>query len=163
MRLDEHRPEVVVLRQSVTRLVKDAVIDGDVAVAVRPQQRNQVDAAHHRVMLARPVAHHQLHLPGVGLVQSRVVYDKDASAQADLAARLSPQRRGVRFQPMEQTGESIMSRGLLLVALYFRRLGGADGARRGNHEVDVIVVGTLRRIHAFFLLHFLQLRNFYID
>ena len=66
-------------------------------VAVRPQERNQVDAAHHRVVLARPVAHNQLDLLRIGLVQGRVVYDKDASGQADLSARLRPQRRGVRL------------------------------------------------------------------
>src|SRR2546423_8254369 len=156
----DHCLEVVVLRQSVLLLVKDAVINGHVAVAVRPQKRNQVDAAHHRVVLARPVARHQLDLPRIGLVQSRVVYDKDASAQADLGAGLSPQRRGVRLKAMEQTGESIVGRCLLLVALYFRRFGRTDRARRGNHEVNVVVVGTLGRVHALFLLHFLQLRNF---
>ena len=62
---------------------------------------------------------------------------------------------------MEQAGESIMGRGLLLVALYFRRLGRAHRAWRGNHEVDVVIVRTLGRVHALFLLHFLQLRNLY--
>ena len=71
-------------------LVEDAIVAGGVAVTVRPQERNQVDAAHHRVVLTRPVARHQLDLPGVGLVQGRVVYDKDALVQADLAARPRP-------------------------------------------------------------------------
>jgi hypothetical protein len=63
---------------------------------------------------------------------------------------------------MQQAGESIMGRRLLLVALDFRRFGRTHGVRRGDHEVDVVTVGTLGRIHAFFLLHFLQLRNFYL-
>ena len=67
---------------------------------------------------------------------------------------------GIRFEPVQQAGESVVSRGLLLVALYFRRLGRAHGARRGDHEVDVVVIGALGRIHALFLLHFLRLRNF---
>jgi hypothetical protein len=160
VRLLGRRPEVVVLRQSVPPLVEDAIVSGDVAVAARPQERNQVDAAHHRVVLARPVAHHRLHLLRVGLVQGRVVYDKDALAQADLAFGFTPQRRGVRLQTTRQAGERIMGRRLPLVALDFRRFGRAHGARRGNHEVDVVIVRTFRRIHALFLLHFLQLRNF---
>src|SRR5205085_5286180 len=70
--------ELVVLRQSVLLLVEDAVVNGDMPVAVRPQQRNPVDAADHLVVFARPIARHQLDLLRVGLVQSRVVYDQDA-------------------------------------------------------------------------------------
>src|SRR5215216_6811625 len=98
VRLFEHRLEVVVLRQGVLLLVEDAVVNGDVAVAVRPQQRNQVDAAHHRVMFTRPVARHQFDLAGVRLIQGRVVYDQNALAQTHLTARLAPQRLGVRFE-----------------------------------------------------------------
>src|SRR5215204_6257946 len=162
VRLPDHPLKVIVLRQGVLLLVEDAVIDRHMPVAVCPQQRNQVDAAHHRVVLARPVARHQLDLLGVGLVQSRVVYDQDALAQADLRARFRPQRRGVRLHAMQQTRESVMGWRPLIVALYFRRFGRTDGARRSNHEVDVVVVRTLGRVHALFLLHFLQLRNFYI-
>jgi hypothetical protein len=90
----------------------------------------------------------------------RVVYDKDASAQVDLGDGLSPQRLGVRLQAMQQAGESVMGWRLFLVALYLSRFSRTHGARRGDHEVDVVVVRTLGRIHALFLLHFLQLRNF---
>ena len=48
VRLFEQRLEVVVLRQRVPLLVEDAIVAGDVAVAVRPQHSNQVDAAHDR-------------------------------------------------------------------------------------------------------------------
>jgi hypothetical protein len=81
-------------------------------------------------------------------------------AQANLRLGLSPQRRGVRLKAVQQAGESIVGRGLFLIALYFRRFGRADRARRGDHEVNVVVVGALGRVHALFLLHFLQLRNF---
>lgn len=160
VRLLEHCLEVVVLRQGVPLLVEDPVVHGDVAVAVRPEQRNQVDAAHHGVVLARPMARHQLDLLRVGLVQGRVVYDKDASGQADLRPGLRPQRLSVRLKAVQQAGECIVGRCLPLVALYFRPFGGAHGAWRGDHEVDIVIVGTLGRVHALFLLHFLQLRNF---
>jgi hypothetical protein len=160
MRSFDHRLEVIVFGQSVLLLVKDAIVAGGVAVTVRPQQRNQVDAAHHPMMFTRPVARHQLDLLRIRLIQGRVVYDKDALAQAHLAARFLPQRVGVRLKAVEQAGESIMGRRLLLVALYFRCFSRAHGARRGDHEVNVVIIGAFRRIHALFLLHFLQLRNF---
>lgn len=84
----------------------------------------------------------------------------DALGQGYLRPGFSPQGRGVRFEPMEQAGESVVGWCLLLVALYFRRLGRAERARRGNHEVDVVILRALGRIRALFLLHFLQLRNF---
>src|ERR1043166_8244775 len=87
----DHCLEVVVLRQGVLLLVEEAIINGHVPVAVRPQKRNEVDAAHDRVVLTRPVARHQLDLLRIRLIQGRVVYDKDALAQADLAHRFSPE------------------------------------------------------------------------
>jgi hypothetical protein len=74
VRFFEHRLEVVVLRQRALLLIKDAAVNGDVPVAIRPQKRNQV----HHVVLARPMARDKFHLAGVGLIQCRVVYDKDA-------------------------------------------------------------------------------------
>ena len=113
------------------------------------------------VVLARPVAHHQLHLARVRLVQGRVIYDKDTLAQVDLALGFTPQRRGVRLKARQQASESIRGWRLLFVALDFRRFGRTDRARRGDHEVNVGIVRALGRIDALFLLHFLQLRNFY--
>jgi hypothetical protein len=160
VRLFEHLLKVVVLRQRVPLLIKDAIVTRHMPVAVRPQQRNQVDAADNRMVLARPVAHNQLDLLRLGLVQSRVVDEQDALAQADLGDGLSPERLGVRFKAMEQAGESIMGWRLVFVALYFRRFGRTNRVRRRDHEVDLVVVRALGRIHALFLLHFLQLRNF---
>src|SRR5213075_182532 len=99
--------------------VKDAIVNRDVTVAVSPQQSDKIDAAHHRMMLARPMARDQFDLPGVRLVQGRVVYDKDASAQAHLALRFGPQRLGIRLKAMQEACECIMGWCLLLVALYF--------------------------------------------
>src|SRR5207253_8610390 len=39
----EHRLKVVILRQGISLLVEDAIIARNVAVAVRPQKRDQVD------------------------------------------------------------------------------------------------------------------------
>src|SRR6185437_11819808 len=50
----EHVAEMIVLGVSV-RLVVDAVVAGNVAVAVGPQQRHQVDALDDGVMFTRPV------------------------------------------------------------------------------------------------------------
>jgi len=82
-------------------------------------------------------------------------------AQADLARSFRPQGLGIRLKPVQQSSKSIVGWRLLFVALYFRRFGRTDRARRGDHEVNVVVVRALGRIDALFLLHFLQLRNFY--
>lgn len=129
----------------------DDLEDANQAIAFA---RTQVDAADHRVVFTRPMARHQLDLLRIGLIQGRVVYDKDALAQADLGSGLSPQRRGVRLKAMQQAGERVMGRRLLIFALRFRRFGHAHRARRGDYEVNVVLVRTLGRIHALFLLHF---------
>src|SRR3982750_555668 len=58
----DHRLEVVVLGQRVLLLVKDAVVTWNMTVAVSPQQSDKVDAAHHLVMLTRPMARDQFDL-----------------------------------------------------------------------------------------------------
>ena len=140
--LFDHRLEVIVLGLSVTLLVKDAIVAGHMPVAISPQQSKQVDARNHRVVFTRPVARHQPDLLRLGLVQSRVVYDKETLVQADLALGFSPQRRGVRLKAMQEAGESIVGWCLLLIALYLSRFGRADSARRGDHKVDLVVVRT---------------------
>ena len=127
--LRQHGKEVIVLCQRVLLLVKDAVVTRYMAVAVSPQQRDEVDAADHRMVFARPVALNQLHLLGKGFVQSRVVYDKDALGQTHLAVRFPPQRCGIRFKAVQEARESVMCRGLRFVRLHSCRFGRTHRAR----------------------------------
>ena len=98
-------------------LVVDPVVAGDVAVAVGPQQGQQVDALDDAVVLARPVPADQVDLAGVGLVQGGVVEDQDAVVEADLGPGLLPEGLGVGLQAGQQAVEGVMGRrgGLLAV------------------------------------------------
>src|SRR5207248_5872906 len=49
--LFEHRTEVVILSQRVLLLIKDAIVNRHMAVAISPEQSNQVDATDYLVML----------------------------------------------------------------------------------------------------------------
>ena len=109
-------------------------------VALRPQHGNQVDAGNQAVMFVRPVAHRQLHLLRIGLVQGRVVYDQDALGQADLAAGFTPQRLSGWLKSVQQARKSILGWGLLLNAVHACGFRGADRARRGYKKVDVVRV-----------------------
>src|SRR5205085_7107119 len=152
----DHRREVIVLGHRVLLLVKNAIVNRDVTITISPEQSNKVDAGNNPVMLARPMANNQLHLPGIWLVQSRVVYDQNTLVQAYLALGFRPKGCGVRLKSVQQASERIMGWCLLFVALYFSRFGRANGARRGNQKVNVVVIRAFGRIHALFLLHFLS-------
>jgi len=92
---------VVVLGLAVG-LAVEAVVDGDLAVAVAPQQGDEVDAPDRRAVLAGPVVRDQADLLGVGLVERRVVEDQGAAGRLDGGLGLVPERIGIGLQPLEQ-------------------------------------------------------------
>jgi hypothetical protein len=147
----QHCREVIVLGQRVLLLVKDAVINRHMAVAISPQKSNQVDAADNRMVLARPVARHKFHLAGIRLIQGRVVYDKDTLVQSHLALGFTPQRSSIRLKPMQQACESIMRWCFFIFALNTGRFRRTDRSRCGDQKVDVVFIRAFRRIHSAFL------------
>ncbi len=64
----DHGPEMVILRQSF-RFVEDAVITGDMAIPIGPEQRHQADPLNDCMVFAGPVATNQCDIPGIGLVE----------------------------------------------------------------------------------------------
>jgi hypothetical protein len=69
----QHRTEVVVLDGPIHTLLVEAIVQGNVTVALRPQQGKEVDALHHPSMLTRPMPSDQFHLLGIPLVERRVI------------------------------------------------------------------------------------------
>ena len=100
---------MVVLAQLVRGLVVEAVVDRHQRPPVAPKQGQQVDALHHGLVLARPVARDQAHVPGVGLVPRRVVEHQHPAAERNQAPRFLPARGRVRLQPVQQARVGIVS------------------------------------------------------
>ena len=90
-----HIAQVFVLGLAAHGLVIHAEIAGDPGLALGPEQRYQVDALHHAVMLATPVPRHQLDLPRIGLVQGGVVHHQDPALARDQLLGFLPQVSGV--------------------------------------------------------------------
>src|SRR5437868_8630954 len=61
----EHLLKMIVLGQAISGLVKEAVVTRDVAVAIAPQESDEVDARDDISMFARPVARDQFNLASV--------------------------------------------------------------------------------------------------
>ena len=144
----QHGEEMLVLRDAIMRFVVDAVINRDDAVAIGPDESNEVDAVDDGVMLARPVPGDQVHLPGVGFVERRVVTDEDAFRSINERGDFLPQSGGIGFEAVQEAGEGIVGGRIGAARLETSRLDATDGAGRGDEEVDVLSVGTARRIHA---------------
>jgi len=101
-------PEMVVLRLAVIRLVIDPVITRQVALAIGPEQRQQVDPLDHSMMLARPHVMDKVHLPRVRLVQDGVIQHQDPGVQPNLRLHLQPQGVVGWLKPVQQPGVRIM-------------------------------------------------------
>ena len=131
---------MIVFGQIVPGLVVKPVVHRHVAVALGPQQRDQVDALDHRVMLARPVPLDQRDFLSIRFVQRRIIDHQHPTVPLNLSGGFPPERRGIRFQAVQQPGEGIMGRHRAPLRLHPRRFGRAAHLRRGNQKVDVISV-----------------------
>lgn len=103
-------------------------------------------------MLARPMPRHQVHLPGVGLVERRVVTDEDAGRPVNQRGNFLPKSSGIGFKAVQEAGEGIVGGGIGATRLDAGRLDATDGTRGRDEEIDVISVGATRCIHAATLL-----------
>ena len=139
----DHGAEVVVLGQAVDGLVVDPVVQRQDAVAVGPDQADQVDAPDHRLVLARPVAMDRLDLLGVELVERGVVEDQDAVVLLDQRLDLAVEGLGVGLEPVEQPGVGVVGGRVAGRRLAPRGLAAAGRPRRGDQEVDVVGVAAL--------------------
>ncbi len=93
-----HIAQVFVLGFATHGLVIHAEVAGDPGCTLGPEQRNQVDALHHAVMLATPMPRHQLDLPRLGLVQGGVVHHQHPPLVRDQLLGLLPQVGGWALQ-----------------------------------------------------------------
>ena len=114
--------QMFVLGFAAHGLVIHAEVAGGPGLAVGPEQRNQVDALHHTVMLATPVPRHPLDLTRIGLVQSGVVHHQNPPLAQDQLLGLLPQVGGVAGLALPQAGEGIVGRCLLCLRLTPGRL-----------------------------------------
>ena len=141
---------MVVLGLAVFGLVVEPIIAWGLAVAIGPDQRDQIDPPDDRLVLARPVAADQFDLRGIGLVQGRVIQDQDTALAVDQRSSLLPQGLRVGLDPVQQSSEGVVGRGLTRVGLHGGGLRTRDGLGAGDQEVDVVGVvafcGPHRRI-----------------
>ena len=139
----QQRPERIVLGQGIPGLVVEPVIDRNVAIPIRPQQRDQVDALDHGMVLARPMPTHPFDFPGIRFIQRRIIHHQDTATAGNLPGGFSPQCRRIRFQPAQQTSEGI-SRWHRLVGLHARRLRRAAHPRCRHQKIDVGFISDFR-------------------
>ena len=143
-RLQQQCPEMIVLGQGIPGLVVEPVIDRNMAIPIRPQQRDPVDALDHGMVLARPMPAHPFDFPGIRFIQRRIIRHQDTATAGNLPGGFSPQYRCIRFQPVQQTSEGIMRRWHRLVGLRARHLRRAAHPRRRDQKIDVGFISDFR-------------------
>lgn len=116
-------------------------------VAIGPQQRDHIDAAHDAPVLARPLPMHQFHMTCVRLAQRRVINDQDALGELDLGARFLSQLVRIGPQPIQQAVNRIVRGRFVLLGLHPRRFRAGEDARAGDREIDVVLVTELGIVH----------------
>lgn len=121
------------------------------AIALGPQQSNQIDAGNNFFLFARPMPVNQLVSFRIRLFKRRIVENQNSLIEIDLRARFRSKRFGIRFKPGQKSGKSIMRRRILALGLNTLGFGRGDDTRRRNNNVDVILGTTFCRIHSLFL------------
>lgn len=85
---------------------------------------------------------------GENLPSFKGVSDDSGKVSPTCRPDLGPQRRGVGFEPMEQTRERIMGRSQRTERLRTRRLRRRHAPRRTDQELKVAFVCRARSVHA---------------
>src|SRR5205085_9250306 len=85
-----------------------------------------------------------------GLIQSRVIKDKDAIAQLHLGFGFLPHGFGIRFEAVQQASEGVVCRWIILLGLHTGSLGSSARFGSRNEKVDIVVFIAFRRIHGSF-------------
>ncbi len=149
----EHRSKMVVFRGAIRRFIVEAVVAGDASIAITPQQRYEIDAADHAVMLARPVPPDKFDGTCVGLVQRRIINDEHPCVQGNLLLGLGPEPCWVWLQPMQQAGDRIMRWCVSALCLHPACFQTTVRGRRGDQEVDIVEFVGFRRVHTGSVAH----------
>jgi hypothetical protein len=153
-RYSKHLLKVIILRKPITLFVVDAIITRDVTVAVAPQQSDEIDAADHILMLARPMTTDQFNLASIRLVQSRIVKDKDARVKRNLLDGFAPQIFAAWLKAFQQASERIV-RSSVIFWLDSCCFCAAINFRSRNQKINVVVLVTLWSIHSGVLHYFI--------
>jgi hypothetical protein len=90
---------------------------------------------------------HQGNLLGIGFIQGGIINNQQAACPIKQQFGLAPQRRGVRFESVEQPIQSIVGRTLRAVRLHTRAFGTRHYTRCRQQEVDIIEIGHFRFVH----------------
>ena len=128
-------------------LAVEPEVTGDLAVAVGPEQRDQVDPADGLVVLARPMARDQSDVLGVGLGERGVVQHQGTAGSLHGGLGLGPLGVGVGLQPVEESVEGVVRRGEVGLGLHARGLRTTDPPLGSNQELDVRLIGTAWCVH----------------
>ena len=134
----QHLGEMIVLGLSVGFVV-NAIVTGQMAVSIGPDQRDQVDALNDGVMLAGPVARDQFHRASVRFIERRIIDHEHPVVAADLGLGFLPKSLGVGFAALQESGKGIVSGRVELHGLHAGGLRGAVDARTRNEEIDVVI------------------------
>jgi len=140
--------EMIVFGRAIGRLIIETIVTRDVAVAIGPQKRKQVDATDHLAMFARPVAADQFNLFGVLLVESRIIQDQYARFKFNLLTRFLPEVITFDINPQKQAVDGIVSWRVILVWLHPSCFCAAIDSRRSNQKIDIVIFVALWSIHS---------------
>lgn len=143
----QHLAKMIILRRPICRLVKEAIVTRNVTVAIGPQKRNQINAAHDFAMFARPMAADEFNLFGVLLVERRIIQDQYASVQFNLMTGFLPEVFAIGVDAQQQAVDGIVSRRVILVWLHPRCFCAAIDSGGGNQKINIVVRIAFWSIH----------------
>src|SRR6185369_12290259 len=98
----KHHSKMIILRRAIRGLVKEAIVTRNVAVAIDPQKRDEIDTTNHLAMFARPVAAYEFNLFSVLLIKSRIIQDQYAASKINLMPRFLPEVFTAAFNTQKQ-------------------------------------------------------------
>jgi len=149
----QHGQEMVIFAAAVEGLVKQAIVAGDGVCTITPQERHQIDALDHAMMLARPVPMHQFAALRVRFVEGGVVGDQQAPPTVDQRCSFAPEWQGIRFQALQQAGEGVMRGAAWAVGLHPGGFGTRDHLWCGDQKVDRVEISHFGCIHSRMIPH----------
>ncbi len=141
-----HRPDMVIVGQTVVCVVVDTDVAGQVGVPIGPQHPDQSDGAHDDSLLVpRPLARDQLASSALRRVQCRVVDHQAGCGHRHPGVSLFPQGGAIRTTPVPQTRGVSMRRtirgGTRMAAYCFCR---AEHVLRCGQNEDIVQFVTRR-------------------
>lgn len=153
---------MIILGQSVDGFIIDAIVQRHDPITIGPDHRDEIYTHNDTFVLAGPMPVDWHDLLGVKLVESRIIQNQNALVLVDQWLDLSIERFGVGFEPMKQSGVSVVSGGVIGGGLAPSRLTAACNARSRDQEVDISGILALRLSHASRVAPRTSERNMYI-